>query len=72
MAFPKSLLTKLFIVLVLLFSSSTSLQLAKATRPVRGETWRIVGMKVPVIQSLQRGPVTPSGSNPSTYIPRGR
>ncbi|GAV66766.1 hypothetical protein CFOL_v3_10276 [Cephalotus follicularis] len=37
-----------------------------AMRPLEGEQWL---EKRIVVQSLQRGPVTPSGPNPCTYIP---
>ncbi|KAF7143515.1 hypothetical protein RHSIM_Rhsim05G0177900 [Rhododendron simsii] len=41
-----------------------------ATRPLEGEEW-LNDLKTLAIQSLQRGPVTPSGSSPCTYIPGG-
>ncbi|KAH6761950.1 hypothetical protein C2S52_019383 [Perilla frutescens var. hirtella] len=39
-----------------------------AMRILGGEKWMIKNL---VIQSLPRGPVPPSGSNPCTYIPGG-
>ncbi|KAE7997774.1 hypothetical protein FH972_002378 [Carpinus fangiana] len=39
------------------------------TRPLEGEQWLIRKTSLEIIQSLQRGPVTPSGANPCTYIP---
>ncbi|KAH7865685.1 hypothetical protein Vadar_009822 [Vaccinium darrowii] len=39
-------------------------------RPLQGEEW-LNNLKTLAIQSLQRGPVTPSGASPCTYIPGG-
>ena len=55
-----------FIVLLfvtILFASSQ----VGAKRPLEGEQW--VKKESFLLQSVQRGPVTPSGPNPCTYIP---
>uniref|UniRef100_A0A5B7CHD4 Uncharacterized protein n=1 Tax=Davidia involucrata TaxID=16924 RepID=A0A5B7CHD4_DAVIN len=67
MVFHKSLFTNLFI-LSILFSSIT-LQLATAMRPLEGERW--LKTRFPLLESLPKGPVTPSGSSPCSNIPGG-
>ncbi|KAG5554452.1 hypothetical protein RHGRI_012100 [Rhododendron griersonianum] len=70
MIFSGSLFTKLFLVLALVFACSTILPLAEAARPLDGENWPApMEWKALVIQSLPRGTVPSSGSNPGTYIP---
>ncbi|KAI8561051.1 hypothetical protein RHMOL_Rhmol04G0306200 [Rhododendron molle] len=69
MIFLRSLFTKLFIVLVLLFACSTISPLAEAARPLNGENWLAMEWKALVIQTLPRGTVPSSGSDGSTYIP---
>ncbi|KAI8561050.1 hypothetical protein RHMOL_Rhmol04G0306100 [Rhododendron molle] len=65
----RSLFTKLFLVLALALACSTILPLADAARPLDGENWLVMEWKALVIQSLPRGTVPSSGSNPGTYIP---
>ncbi|KAH6762643.1 hypothetical protein C2S52_020076 [Perilla frutescens var. hirtella] len=43
-----------------------------AIRPVEAAEQRLKNKNILVIQSLPRGRVPPSGSNPCTYIPGGR
>ncbi|KAI8561049.1 hypothetical protein RHMOL_Rhmol04G0306000 [Rhododendron molle] len=65
----RSLFTKLFLVLALVFACSTILPLTEAARPLDGENWLAMEWRALVIQSLPRGTVPSSGSNPSTNIP---
>lgn len=58
-----------FVVLVLIFTILFASPQLGATRPLEGEQWLRKTRSNVVIQSLQRGPVTPSGSNPCTNIP---
>ena len=66
MVFPRSLLSKLFIVLILLFTSP-SVQVGNAMRPLKAERW--MERYALVLQALQQGTVPSSGSNPCTNIP---
>ena len=50
-----------------IFLSSNTLQLASATRPLHGE--HSFKNQALLLQSLQAGPVTPSGSSPCSHIP---
>ncbi|KAL6325845.1 hypothetical protein AAG906_030970 [Vitis piasezkii] len=57
--------TTIMLILVLLFAVSNNIQQLVAMRPlIEG-----YASAVKEIQSLQRGPVPPSGSSPCTYIP---
>ncbi|GKU86301.1 hypothetical protein SLE2022_246910 [Rubroshorea leprosula] len=63
--YEKNSLCKITLLFCIFFAS---IQLA-TPRPLDGELW---GMKDELVfPSLQRGPVTPSGPNPCTYIPGG-
>ena len=64
MGFKSHNVLTVLLIFTILFASP---QLLGATRPLEGEEWLKKGRLV--IQSVQRGPVTPSGSNPCTYIP---
>ena len=57
--------TTIMLILVLLFAVSNNIQQLVAIRPLI-EGYASAVME---IQSLQRGPVPPSGSSPCTYIP---
>ncbi|KAL6325865.1 hypothetical protein AAG906_031118 [Vitis piasezkii] len=57
--------TTIMLILVLLFAVSNNIQQLVAIRPFIEE----YASAVMEIQSLQRGPVPPSGSSPCTYIP---
>ena len=57
--------TTIMLILVLLFAVSDNIQQLVAMRPLI-EGYASAVME---IQSLQRGPVPPSGSSPCTYIP---
>ncbi|RVW25565.1 hypothetical protein CK203_058871 [Vitis vinifera] len=54
------------LILVLLFAVSNNIQQLVAMRPLI-EGYASAAIE---IQSLQRGPVPPSGSSPCTYIPK--
>ncbi|KAL5792792.1 hypothetical protein ACOSP7_001386 [Xanthoceras sorbifolium] len=66
----KSLLFTVALIIFITFLASHDQQLVAAMRPLEGEQW----MKKEdsgrlAVQSLQRGPVPPSGPNPCTHIP---
>ncbi|GFY84976.1 hypothetical protein Acr_03g0017500 [Actinidia rufa] len=58
MIFPKSLLAKLFIFMILLFTS-TNVQVGNAMRPLNGKKW--LESHVPVLQAYREGPCHPPG-----------
>ena len=64
--YRRTLFIAIAFISTILFSSNT-LQLVSAKRPLRGEDG--IKNKALLIQSLQAGPVPPSGSSPCSHIP---